>query len=64
VCSYDDRVLRVLLWGLLATVLGIVLGVVGGLLRRRPVPDTVSYVAPPPASGPTAVGPHRAVLRA
>lgn len=47
-----------------AFVLGVVAGVIAGLLRRRPTPETTSYLAPPPADGPTAVGPHRAVLRA
>jgi hypothetical protein len=53
-----------MLWGLVATVLGVLLGALGGLLRRRQVPEGISYVAPTPPRGTTAVGPHRAVLRA
>jgi hypothetical protein len=45
-------------------VLGVLLGGLGGLLRRRAVPEAVRYVPPTPARGSTAVGPHRAVLRA
>jgi hypothetical protein len=61
-------VARALLSALLTVLVGLVAGfaagVLAGLLRRRPVPDAISYVAPTPAQGPTAVGPHRAVLRA
>lgn len=58
------RMARALLWAGVGAVVGSGLGVLAGLLRRRPVPDVISYVAPAPAEGPTAVGPHRAVLRA
>jgi hypothetical protein len=57
-------VLRALLWGLVATAVGALLGALGGLLRRRQGPEGISYVAPTPARGAAAVGPHRAVLRA
>lgn len=53
-----------MLWAVGALVLGVLLGVAGGLLRRRPVPESTSYVPPPTADDRTAVGPHRAVLRA
>lgn len=52
------------LWALGALLVGAALGVLGGLLRRRPTPEVTSYLPPEPARGPTAVGPHRAVLRA
>ncbi len=52
------------LWAVAVLLLGIALGWVGGLVRRRPVPEVTTYLAPESASGPTAVGPHRSVLRA
>jgi hypothetical protein len=55
---------RLLLWMLGALVAGVVAGALGGLLRRRAAPEAVSYIAPTPAHGTQAVGPHRAVLRA
>jgi hypothetical protein len=54
---------RLLLWLLAALAAGVVAGALGGLLRRRASPEAVSYVAPTPARGREAVGPHRAVLR-
>lgn len=62
--AYDGLVAKLLLWAVGSLLLGVVLGVLGGLLRRRPVPEVTSYVAPPVAEGRTAVGPHREVLRA
>jgi hypothetical protein len=53
-----------MLWGVGALALGVLLGMIGGLLRRRPVPEVTAYVAPQPADGLTAVGPHRSVVRA
>lgn len=53
-----------MLWAAAVLLLGIVLGWVGGLVRRRPVPEVTTYLAPESASGATAVGPHRSVLRA
>jgi hypothetical protein len=47
-----------------ALLLGVVLGIAAGLVRRRPTPEVTSYLAPPAADGPSAIGPHRAVLRA
>jgi hypothetical protein len=57
-------VLAKVLWAVAVLLLGIALGWVGGLVRRRPVPEVTAYLAPESASGPTAVGPHRSVLRA
>lgn len=61
--AYDGSVVRWILWVVGALALGVLLGMVGGLLRRRPVPEVTAYVAPQPADGPTAVGPHRKVVR-
>ena len=55
---------RWLLWALGALLAGMVAGLVIGLVRRRPVPESTTYLAPRTADGPHAVGPHRAVLRA
>jgi len=55
---------RYLGWAALGLLLGILAGAAGGLLRRRPVPETITYVPPRPADGPTATGPHREVRRA
>jgi hypothetical protein len=55
---------RLLLWVLGALAAGVVAGALAGLLRRRAAPEAVSYVAPTPAHGTQAVGPHRAVLKA
>lgn len=55
---------RLAVWGLGSLLLGVALGVAGGLVRRRRVPESTSYMAPGTADGLRAVGPHRAVLRA
>jgi hypothetical protein len=57
-------VLKLVLWALGALLTGVVAGALYGVLRQRPVPEVTSYVAPQPASGPTAMGPHRAVISA
>lgn len=61
------RVWGIRVWGITALagfVAGVVVGVLAGLLRRRPVPEVTSYLPPTPALGPTAVGPHAAVVTA
>jgi len=56
-------VVKWLLWAVGALAVGVLIGMAGGLLRRRPVPEVTAYVAPKAADGLTAVGPHRAVVR-
>lgn len=56
--------LKWVLWAVGALLAGVWAGALYALLRRRPVPEVTSYVAPQPAQGPTAMGPHRAVIRA
>jgi hypothetical protein len=58
-----STVLKWVLAGLGALLLGVWAGAWYALLRRRPVPEVTSYVAPQPAPGPTAMGPHRAVIK-
>ncbi len=54
--------LRLAALGLLALGIGMLLGILIGLLRRRVTPEQSVYVAPEPASSPRAVGPHRGRL--
>lgn len=49
------RLVKVVLIGL---GVGVLLGFLSGLLRRRPTPASVVYVPPRSASSTTAVGPH------